>query len=58
MIKAVSLLFGREGSNFCSVFPGDQTLIFKNTIEDKQNWQTFNQTHHEKKKNQINKIRN
>ena len=26
--------------------------------EDKQNWQTFSQTHQEKKKNQINKIRN
>ena len=26
--------------------------------EDKQNWQAFIQTHQEKKKNQINKIRN
>ena len=26
--------------------------------EDKQSWQTFSQTNHEKKKNQINKIRN
>ena len=57
MIKAVSLLFRGEENNFCSVFPGGQTLIFKNTIEDKENWQTFNQTHQEKK-NQVNKIRN
>ena len=27
-------------------------------LEDKQNWQTLSQTHQEKEKNQINKIRN
>ena len=26
--------------------------------EDKQNWQTLSQTHQEKQKNQVNKIRN
>ena len=27
-------------------------------MKDKQNWQTFSQTHQEREKNQINKIRN
>lgn len=32
MIRIVLVVVWREGSNFCSVFPSDQTFIFKTNI--------------------------